>query len=252
MPDGSHHTQTADEAIEFTIRVASECYCRADLVREVLSVQPSMNGALCWQSPRLPGSDEIASDVDLVLIVADKDSLQSALERSAKYRQPGRHHPSPLLIYLLDDEEELLDNTVSGLVLPLAQLAEGLTRLIRTVFEPVIPHGLVCVDWADTRHILDMEGQVVIAEASGTRLEDAVESAMEKLRHRAAGRSVNGMQVSIFCASSKLAVRKVHQVLTACKEATAEDSTIILAAPLVDWSESNGYEVRLFARVQCH
>lgn len=251
MPDGTVHTPDVDEVVEFTIRVACECYCCSDLVLEALSTQPSMNGALFWESPRQPGSPELASDVDLVLIVADKNSLQSALERSAKYRRAGRQHPSPLLIYLQGEEEDFPDGTVSGLTLPYSQLAEGLNGLIRTVFEPVIPHGLVCVDWADTRHVLDMDGQVVIEDGSGTRLEDAVESVMEKLRHRAAGRLVHGMQVSIFCAPSKLAVRKVPQVLVACKETTDEDSTIILAAPFVDRSESDGYEVRLFARVKC-
>lgn len=249
MPDGSLHTQDVEETVEFTIRVACECYCSLDLARDALSQQPLMNGALAWGIPRIPDSDEPSRDVDLVFIVADQDSLRSAMGRADIYKQAGRQNPSHLLIYLRD-EEDVSAAKVSGWVLPRAQLASGLSGLTRAVLEPVIPHGLVCVDWADTRHILDMEGQVVIEEASGSRLEDAIESLIEKLRQHATGRAIQGMQASIVYNTAKLAMRNVHEFISACKQETDEDATIILAAPVLDVPEEAGYELRLFARIE--
>ncbi len=248
MPDGTSPADVVNESLEFTIRVACECYCSPDLVRGALRQQTVMNGCLVWGAPYIPDSDEIASDAEIVLIVADKDALPAALDRATRYKQQGRQSPSHLLVYL-QDEGEVPTDEVSGLTLPRPQLTAGLSRLTRAVFEPVIPHGLVCVDWADTCHILDMEGQVVIEEASGIRLEDAIESVMTRLRQRAAGRPVLGIQASIICDPSGLAIRYVHNLLSACKQETDEDATLIIAAPLVDRPDRENYEVRLFAKI---
>lgn len=250
MPDGTSPADVVNESLEFTIRVACECYCSPDLVREALHQQPFMNGCLVWGAPYIPDSDEIARDAEIVLIVADKDALPAAFDRASRYKQQGQQAPSYLLVYL-QDEREVPTDDISGLTLPRTQLAAGLSRLTRAVFEPVIPHGLVCVDWADTCHILEMEGQVVIAEASSSRLEDAIESVMTRLRQRAAGRPVLGIQASIICDPSRLAARYVHDLLSACKQETDEDATLIIAAPLVDRPGQDDYEVRLVARIEC-
>jgi hypothetical protein len=248
MPDGTSPADVVNESLEFTIRVACECYCRPDLVRAALHQQPGMNGCLAWGPPESPDSDEIARDAELVLIVADKDALPAALDRVSRYKQRGRQVPSHLLLYL-QDEGDVPAGEISGLILRRSQLPAALSRLTRAVFEPVIPHGLVCVDWADTRHILDMEGQVVIEEASASRLEDAVASVMTRLRQHAAGRPVLGMQASIICDPSRLAMRYVHDLLSACRQETDEDATVIMAAPVLDRPGRDDYEVRLFARV---
>jgi len=250
MPDGTSPADVVNESLEFTIRVACECYCSPGLVREALYQQPVMNGCLVWGAPYIPDSDEIASDAEIVLIVADKETLPAALDRASSYKQQGRQIPPYLLVYL-QDEGEVPTDEVSGLILPRTQLSAGLSRLTRAVFEPVIPHGLVCVDWADTCHILDIAGQVVIEEASGSRLADAIESVMTRLRQRAAGRPVLGMQASIICDPSRLATRYVHDLLSACRQETDEDATLIIAAPLVDRPGRDDYEVRLFARIEC-
>ncbi len=250
MPDGTSPADVVNESLEFTIRVACECYCNPDLVREALRQQPVMNGCLVWDAPYIPDSDEIASDAEIVLIVADRDALPAALDRASRYKQQGQQAPSHLLVYL-QDEGEVPTDEISGLILRRTQLTAGLSRLTRAVFEPVIPHGLVCVDWADTCHILDMEGQVAIEEASGSRLEDAIESVMAQLRQRAAGRTALGMQASIICDPSRLAIRYVHNLLSACRQETDEDATLIIAAPLVDRPGRDDYEVPLFARIEC-
>jgi hypothetical protein len=249
MPDGTSPADVINESLEFTIRVACECYCSPDLVWEALYQQPVMNGCLVWGAPYIPDSDEIASDAEIVLIVADKDTLPAALDRASSYKQQGRQVSPHLLLYL-QDEGEVPADEVSGLILPRTQLTAGLSRLTRAVFEPVIPHGLVCIDWADTCHILDMVGQVVIEEASGSRLEDAIESVMARLRQRTVGRTVLGMQASIICDPSRLATRYVHDLLSACRQETDEDATLIIAAPLVERPGRDGCEVRLFARTQ--
>lgn len=248
MPDGTSPADVVNESLEFTIRVACECYCSLDLVRAALYQQPVMNGCLVWGAPKIPDSDEIDRNAELVLIVADRDSLPAALDRASRYKQRGSQIPSHLLLYL-QDEGGVPTDEVSGLILLRSQLTAGLSRLTRAAFEPVIPHGLVCVDWADTCHILDMEGQVVIEEASGSRLHDAIESVMTRLRQHAAGHPVLGMQASIICDPSMLAMRYVHDLLSACKQETDEDATLIIAAPLVDRPGRDDYEVRLFARI---
>lgn len=248
MPDGVSPADVANESLEFTIRVVCECYCSFDIVREALHKVPVMNGCLVWGAPHTPDSDEIAREAEIVLIVADKDTLPAALERASRYKQHGRQVSSHLLL-CLQDKEEVPAAEVSGLVLPRTQLAAGLSRLTRAVFEPVIPHGLICVDWADTCHILDMEGQVVTDEASGSRLEDAIESVMFRLRQHAAGRPVLGMQASIICDPSRLAIRYVRDLLSACRQVMDEDATLIIAVPLVDRPGRDDYEVRLFARI---
>lgn len=250
MPDGTSPADVVTESLEFTIRVACECYCSPDLVREALCQQPVMNGCLVWGAPYIPDSDEIAHDAEIALIVADRDALPAALDRASQYKQQGQQAPAHLVVYL-QDEREVPTDEISGLILPRTQLTAGLSRLTRAVFEPVIPHGLVCVDWADTCHILDIEGKVLIEEASEIRLEDAIESVMTRLQQRANGRPVQGMQASIICDPSRLAARYVHNLLSACKQETDEDATLIIAAPLVDRPGRDDYEVRLFARIAC-
>ena len=250
MPDGTSPADVVNESLEFTIRVACECYCSPAPMREALHQQSVLNGCLIWGAPYIPDSDEIASDAEIVLIVADKDTLPAALDRASSYKQRGRQVPSHLFIYL-QDEGEVPTEEVSGLILPRTQLTAGLSRLTRAVFEPVIPHGLVCVDWADTCNILDIEGQAVIEEASGSRIEDVIESVMTRLRQCAAGRPVLGMQASIICDPSRLAMRYVRELLSACRQATNEDATLIIAVPLVDRPGRDDYEVRLFARIEC-
>lgn len=250
MPDGTAPPSVEEEEVDFAIRIACECYCNLDLVREALSRQPVMNGALAWGLPRTPGSAETAPDADLVLIIADHGSLGAAMTRSLIYKQAGRRLPSHLLIYL-QDEGAVSPQKFSGLILPRTQLATGLSSLTRVILEPLVPQGLICVDWADTRHILDMDGLVVIEEASAARFEDAVDSMMTRLRSCAACRPVEGVQASLLCDTGKLRARNVHDLKRAIERQTEEDATIIIAAPWMERPGDDQYELRLFARIRC-
>ncbi len=250
MPDGTTPTQFVDEAVDFTVKVACECYCSLDLVREAISQLPVCNGALAWAAPRLPDRDTMETDSDVVLIVSDKDTLAQAIDRSSRYEELGREAPSHVLIYLQDNENVSAEE-MAGLTLRREQLATGLTSLTHAAFLPIIPQGLICVDWCDTRHILEMAGQVVIEEASGSRIEDVIESAITRLRDSATGRPIHGMQASILCSPGKLATRYVARLSDACKGIASDDTTIILAAPWMDWPDIDYYEVKIFARVEC-
>jgi len=250
MPDGTTPTQFIDESVAFTVKVACECYCSLDLVRDALSQLPVCNGALAWSAPRMPDQDTLDTNSDVVLIVSDRDTLAQAIDRSSRYKELGREAPSHVLIYL-QDNENVSAGDIAGLTLRREHLATGLTSLTRAAFLPIIPQGLICVDWCDTRHILEMAGQVVIEEASGSRIEEVIESAIARLHDSATGRPIHGMQASILCSSGKLANRYVARLSDACKGITRDDATIILAAPWMDWPDDDYYEVRIFARVEC-
>lgn len=250
MPDGTTPTQFVDKAVDFTIRVACECYCSLDLVREALSQLPVCNGSLAWSAPSMPDQDTLDTDSDVILIVSDKSTLAQALDRLSRYEELGREAPSHILIYLQDNENVSAED-IAGLTLRREHLATGLTSLTRAAFLPIIPQGLICVDWCDTRYILETEGQIVIEEASASLIEDAIESAMGRLHESANGRPIHGMQASILCSPGKLATRYVARLSNPCREIASDDATIILAAPWMDWPDDDYYEVRILARVEC-
>lgn len=250
MPDGTTHTQFVDKAVDFTIRVACECYCSLDLVRDALSQQSVCNGSLAWSAPSMPDQDTLDTDSDVILIVADKGTLAQALDRLSRYEELGREAPSHILIYLQDTENVSAED-MAGLTLRREHLAAGLASLARAAFLPIIPQGLICVDWCDTRNILETEGQIVIEEVSGSRIEDAIESAMARLRESATGRPIHGMQASMLCSPGKLATRYVGRLSEACREVASDDAIIILAAPWMDWPDIDYYEVRILARIEC-
>lgn len=250
MPDGTTPTQFVDKAVDFTIKVACECYCSLDLVREALSQLPVCNGALAWSAPSLPDQDTLETDSDVVLIVSDKDTLAQAIARSSRYEELGRKASSHVLIYLQDNENASAED-IAGLTLRREHLAAGLASLTCAMFVPIIPQGLICVDWCDTRHILETAGQVVIEEASGSRIEEVIELAIARLRDSATGRPIHGMQASILCSPGKLATRYLARLSNPCRQIASDDATIILAAPWMEWPDVDYYEVRILARVEC-
>jgi len=74
---------------------------------------------------------------------------------------------------------------------------------------------------------------------------------MSHLQSCASGRSINGLQAAIICHERKLATRHAGDLLWACKDVAGEDTTLIVAAPLLDWPDIDSYEVRLFAKIEC-
>jgi len=198
----------------------------------------------------MPEQDTMDTDSDVVLIVSDKGTIGQAIDRLSRYEELGREAPSHVLIYLQDNENVSAED-IAGLTLRREHLATGLTSLTRATFLPIIPQGLICVDWCDTRHIFEMAGQIVIEEASGSRIEEVIESAIARLHDSATGRPIHGMQASILCSPGKLATRYVARLSNPCREIASDDATIILVAPWMDWPDDDYYEVRILARVEC-
>jgi len=247
MPDGSVFVSDSNEVTEFIITVGCECYSSLELVRHALAQLPNFNGNLAWGAPCTPGPATEVSDAELVLIVSDQASLQMAIDRWLTYKKLKQ---ASILIYLQGDEDVWAEE-VPGLILPRSQLAAGLSTLTKALFTPVIPQGLICIDWADTRHILVMDGQMVMEKAIGSEPEAVINAAVTRLQKRASGRSIHGLQASILCSQNKLAVRHVHRLNSACKMATSEGSILIIGAPFLDWPDADYYEVRLIARIEC-
>jgi hypothetical protein len=246
MPDSGVLVFDSDEVSEFTITVACECYSNHELVGEVLAQLPDFNGNLTWGTPCKPDLAKRVSDADLVLIVSDKAHLPAAIDRWSAYRQAEQ---ASLLIYQQDDEDGLAKQ-IPGLSLSHSCLVSGFTALTHALFTPVIPQGLVCIDWADTRHLFVMDGQMVVAEASGSQPELAIEAAVTRLRELASGRNILGLQASILY-RHKLTMRHVHHLVSACKAMLEEDRLLIVGAPFLDWPEFGQCEVRIAARVAC-
>lgn len=247
MPDSGVLVSDSDQVSEFTITVACECYSHLDIVGDVLTQLPDFNGNLVWGAPCKPDLAKRVSDTDLVLIVSDKANLPAAIDRWSAYRQAK---PTSLLIYLQDDEDGLAEQ-IPGLSLPRSHLASGLTSLTHALFTPVIPHGMVCIDWADTRHILVMDGQMVVAEASGSEPESAIDAAVAQLSDLASGRPILGLQASILCGHNALKMRQFHHLVSACKAVMEEDGFLFVGVPSLDWPEPGRYEVRIAARIAC-
>ena len=244
MPDGNASALDVEDDIDFTIHVACECYCDLELVQDAMARQPHFNEAIALAAPRVPDPASLSEDADLVLIVADMASLAPAMARAAAYR---RIKQATLLIYLQDSEQPSPE--IPGLAILRSELLAGVTRLVQALITPVIPQGLICVDWADTRHILDLDGRALVEEAFGSQPEDLMRRVLDRLRERAMGSPISGMQMSISCSSGTLKTRLVHALVSACREAMPEDGTLIAAAPFLDWPESDRVEIRIFAKV---
>lgn len=247
MPDSGALVFDGNEVGEFTIAVACECYNDVEIVEKALAQLPVFNGNLSWGAPCKPDPAERVSDAELVLIMSDEANLAAAIDRSSVYRQAEQ---ASLLIYLQDNEDELAER-IPGLTLPRSHLASGLTTLTHALFTPIIPQGLVCIDWADTRHLLVMDGEMVVVEASGSQPESAIEAAVARLRERASGRPILGQQASILYGHNALKMRQIHHLASACKATMEEDGFLFVAAPCLDWPEPGRYEVRIAARVAC-
>lgn len=245
MPDGNASALDVEDDIDFTIHVAWECYCDLELVQDAVARQPDFKGAIALAVPCVPDPESLIEDADLVLVVADKANLAPAMARVADYKLIKQ---ATLLIYLQGDEHPLSEH-VPGLTIPRAQLPVGVTRVIKTLIEPVFPQGLICVDWCDTRHILDLDGRALLEEASGCQPEEVMASALGRLRKHASGRSIRGMQVSILCSQNRLKMRHIHELVSACKEMLGEYATLIAAVPLLDWPDSDRFEIRIFAKL---
>lgn len=245
MPDGNSPTLEVQDDIDFTISVACECCCDLGPVHQAMAEQPNFKGALALATPQKPDPTGLIEDADLVLIIADNAGLEQATARLADYKQSRQ---TTLLLYLQDDQRPC-SGPVPGVVVPAAQLPSGLTRLIKALIEPLIPHGLICVDWADTLHVLQLDGQAVVVEASGSQAEDTMADALRQLREQSSDSVIKGMQISISCSTENLKMRLVHTLLTACKEVAGEDATLIAAAPFLDWPGPDRFEIRLFAKL---
>lgn len=244
MPDGDAFALDVEEDIDFTIHVACECYCDLELVQDAVARQPDFKGAIAIAAPCVPDPASLSEAADLVLVIADKASLAPALARVAAYRQINQ---ATLLVYLQDREQPSPD--IPGLAVLRSELPVGMTRLAQTLIMPVIPQGFICVDWADTRHILDLDGRALVEEAFGSQPEDLMRRVIDRLEERAMGGPISGMQVAISCSSGALKMRRVHELRLACKEAMPEDGTLIVAVPFLDWPESDHVEIRAFAMV---
>lgn len=247
---------THDEASEFQIMVACECYSDPGHVRNALAQLPDLNGKLIWGDPRVPDPLKLI-DADMVLIVSDRANLLTAMGRSTIYKHLGWAH---LLVYLQDETEDVPTEVIPGLILPHSQLATGLLSLTQILIESVITPGLVGVDWADVRNILTMGGQVVMERASSTRHpEEAIKRAVSQLQAQTAGRAIHGLQAAILSNGSKMPTNSISHLSWACKDglplpdkdSDGYDAYFIVAAPLLDWLDDDYYEVRLFARVEC-
>ena len=246
MPDSGVLVSDSDEVGEFTITVACECYSHPQIVGDALTQLPDFNGHLAWEAPCKPDLAKWASDVELVLIVSDQANLAAAIKRWSEYQ---RLEQASLLVYLQDDEGGLAEQ-IPGLSLPRSRLASGLTSLTHALFTPVIPHGIVCIDWADTRHLLVLDGQLVVVDASGSEPESAIEAAVAGLRERASGRRILALQASILY-GRKMKMRHAHDVMSACKAMLEEDRLLIVGAPFLDWHEFGRCGVRIAARIAC-
>ena len=244
MPDGNASALDVEDDIDSTIHVACECYCDLELVQDAVARQPDFKGAIALAAPRVPDPASLSEGAELVLIAADKASLASAMARVAAYRQIKQ---ATLLIYLQDREQPSPD--IPGLAILRSALPAEMTRLVQTLIMPLIPQGLICVDWADTRHILDLDGHAIVEEAFGSQPEELMRRVLDRLRERAMGGPISGMQMSISCSSDTLKTRLVHALVSLCREAMPEDGTLIAAAPFLDWPESDYVEIRVFARV---
>jgi len=234
------------EDTQFKITVACEFYGDQELIQDALIQLPDFNGKLVWGPPRMPDPLKLM-DAEWVLIVTDHANLLAAMGRSLIYKQLGRGH---ILIYLQSEAEGQAE-AIPALTLAPSELATGLFNLTQVLIEPSIMQGLVGIDWADTRTILAMGGQVVLVSASADQPEKAIKNAMSHLQSCASGRSINGLQVAILCHEGRLATRHAGDLLRACKDVTGEDTTLIVAAPLLDWPDIDSYEVRLFAKIEC-
>ena len=246
MPDSGVLVFDSDEVSEFTITVACECHNDVEIVGKALAQLPAFNGNLAWGSPHKPDPAKLVSDSELVLIVSDKAHLAVAIDRWAAYRQAEQ---ASLLVYLQDDEDGLAKQ-IPGLSLSRSCLASGFTALTHALFTPVIPQGLVCIDWADTRHLFVMDGQMVVTEASGSQPELAIDAAVTRLRELASGRHILGLQASILY-GRKLTMRHVHHLVSACKAMLEEDRLLIVGSPFLDCPAFGQCEVRIAARVAC-
>lgn len=248
MPDSSVLVFDSDEVSELMITVACECYSHHERIGDLLRQLPKFEGQLTWGAPSKPDSCERRDGADLVLVVSDKTHLATAIERTEAYKKLGC---AVLLIYVHDDDAVLAES-VPGLILPYLHLASGLFSLAQALFTPVIPDGLVCIDWVDTRHFLALDGPMVIEEARGSQLEAVIETAVASLKMHAAGRAIMGLQASILCSQAKLSLRHVHQLVSMCRTVVDENGLLFIGAPHLDWPESEQYEVRLAARMACH
>lgn len=246
MPDGNVSVPDVEDDIDFTVRVACECYCSIELAQVALAQQPDCRGALVWAAPCVPEPDALIQDAELVIIVADKASFPKAIARLEGYKRLGE----ATLLVCLEDEDRFPPAEIPGLVMPRSQLPTALSCLVQALIAPVIPRGLICVDWGDTRQVLMMEGQVIIEKASGSEPQGVIASVVSRLREQASGRVIKGVQASISCSTNNLKVRFVHDLISACETVTDEDATLIAAAPILDWPDSEHFEVRLFARVE--
>jgi len=247
MSDSGMFTTDVDQVNELTITVACECYSNLSLIRDTLEQQSDLNRILVWSPPVAPTPDNWNREAELVLVVSDKANLPMAIARSASYKQQVQ---ATILLYLQDETGDPGED-IPGLSLPCKNLNADLARLTKALFAPVIPQGLVCIDWADTRHVLLLDGQILIEEASGSQLVDVIDAVVARLHAHASGRPILGIQASILCRQDKLAMSHVHHLLSACKEITGEEATLIVGAPFLDWPDSDHYEVRLIASVAC-
>lgn len=246
MPDGNVPVPDVESDIDFTIQAACECYCSVHLVQAALAQQPDFKAAIAWAPPCAPDPESLIEDADLVLVVADKASLFAAKARLAGYEALQQ---ATLLIYLADDARMSADD-VQGLVISRSELPARISQLVEALIMPVIPQGLVCVDWADTRHILALDGYAFVEEALGYRHpEELVGLALKRVPERAAGRPVLGMQMSLSCSASALKMRLIHTLASACKEAIGDDGTLIVAVPLIDRPDFGRVEIRIFAKI---
>lgn len=236
-----------DEVTQFKITVACECYSDQGLVQDALTQLPDLNGKLVWGFPRTPDPLKFI-DTDLVLIVSDRANLLTAIGRSIIYKHLEQAH---ILIYLQEGADDVPIEAIPGLILPRSQLAAGLLNLVQMLLEPTITQGLVGIDWADTRTILAMGDQIVMEKASADQPYAAIKAAVSQLQARASGRAIHGLQAAILCHEGRLATRYISDLLWACKDAADEDTTLIVAAPLLDWPDIDYYEVRLFAKIDC-
>lgn len=247
MSDATALAPDTDEVSQFTIAVACECFGHGELVGAALSGLPDFDGQVSWGAPATPPLTAESGDPDLLLVVCDKSSLDKAIERISALREQQR---GTLLIYLQEDDTVQAE-AVPGLTLPMSGLATGLSSLADALLTPVIPHGLIGIEWVDTRYFLLLDGQMVIEEARGGDLEATIDAAVARLRERAAGRKIVGLQASLLCSQDKLAMRHVTRLASACRAVIDDDAIFFIAAPMLERLESKLYEVRLVARIPC-
>lgn len=247
MLDSSVLVFDSNEVSEFMITVACECYSHRELIEEAMARLPGFNRELVWGAPCTPDPSAMMSGADLVLVVSDKHSLSMGIDRISAYQLLEQ---AALLVYLQDDDALQVEE-IPGLTLPLSSLAAGFSSLVDALFTAAIPPGLVCIEWVDTRHILLMEGQLVIEEARGPEPEAAIESAVARLKEHATGRAILGLQASVLCGQKKLNVRYVNHLVSRCRTLLDEDAALFIGIPHTDWPESEHYEVRLAAKIRC-